>query len=81
MHQRQKQVNEMAMEIMCYCLVKEDLDKVSMKESIQKNITMISDVMNFLSAVQNRIKQLSGVEMNMMIRRDTEAREDDTEGL
>eukprot|EP00957_Ditylum_brightwellii_P030322 2296566-Ditylum_brightwellii.AAC.1 len=56
MCQRQKRVNEMAMEIMCCCLIKKDLDKVSMKESIKKNIAMVSDVMNFLSAVQNRIE-------------------------
>eukprot|EP00957_Ditylum_brightwellii_P130132 9926220-Ditylum_brightwellii.AAC.1 len=71
----------MAMEIMCCCLVKEDLDKVSMNESIRKNIGMVSDVMNVLSAVKNKIEQLSGVKMNMMICKDTEAREGDTEGL
>eukprot|EP00957_Ditylum_brightwellii_P156927 11943780-Ditylum_brightwellii.AAC.2 len=71
----------MAIEIMCCCLVRKDLDKLSIKESIKKNIGMVSDIMNFLSAVQNRIEQLSGIKMNMMIHRDTEAREDDTERL
>eukprot|EP00957_Ditylum_brightwellii_P003106 236826-Ditylum_brightwellii.AAC.1 len=33
------------------------------------------------SGVQNQIEQLSAVKMNMTIRRDTEAREDDTERL
>ena len=80
MRQRQKRVNEVAMEIMCCCVVREDLDKVSIKESIKKNILMVSDVMNFLSGIQNRIEQLSVVKMNMIIHRDTEAREDDTQG-
>eukprot|EP00957_Ditylum_brightwellii_P127311 9707489-Ditylum_brightwellii.AAC.1 len=80
MHQRRKKVNEMATEIMCCFWVREDLDKVSMKESIKKNIGVVSDVMTFLGAVQNRIEQLSQVKMNMMICRDTEAREDDTDG-
>eukprot|EP00957_Ditylum_brightwellii_P184262 14034819-Ditylum_brightwellii.AAC.1 len=71
----------MAMEIMCCCLVREDLDKVSMKESMKKDIGMVPDIVNFFSAVKNRIEQLSGVKMNMMICRNTEAREDDTEGL
>eukprot|EP00957_Ditylum_brightwellii_P195088 14864676-Ditylum_brightwellii.AAC.1 len=71
----------MATGIMFCCLVREDLDKVSMKESIKKNIVVVSDVMNFLCAVQNRIEQLNGVNMNMMIRRDIEAREDNTDGL
>eukprot|EP00957_Ditylum_brightwellii_P045787 3473544-Ditylum_brightwellii.AAC.1 len=78
MCQRQKRINEMAKEIMCCCLVREDLDKSSMKESIEKNIGIVSDIMNVLSAIQNRIEQLSRVKMNMMIHRDTEARKDDT---
>eukprot|EP00957_Ditylum_brightwellii_P064964 4928369-Ditylum_brightwellii.AAC.1 len=81
MHQRLKRVNEVAMEIMCCCLLREDLDKVSMKESIEKNIGMVSDIMNFLSDVENKIEQFNGVKMNMMVHRDTEAREDNAEGL
>eukprot|EP00957_Ditylum_brightwellii_P050835 3854782-Ditylum_brightwellii.AAC.1 len=56
MRQRQKRINEMAMEVMCCCLVKEDVGKY-------------------------RVEQDSGVKMNMMIHQDTEARDDDAEGL
>eukprot|EP00957_Ditylum_brightwellii_P194281 14796448-Ditylum_brightwellii.AAC.1 len=48
MHQKQKIINEMTLEVMC-CLVKEDVGK--------------------------------WVKMSMTICQDTEAREDDTEGL
>eukprot|EP00957_Ditylum_brightwellii_P089830 6841148-Ditylum_brightwellii.AAC.1 len=81
MRQRWKRVNEMAMEIMSSCLVRKDLDKVSMKESMEKKIGKALNIMNFLSAVKNRIEQISEVKMNIMIHRNTEAREDDTEGL
>eukprot|EP00957_Ditylum_brightwellii_P115030 8773941-Ditylum_brightwellii.AAC.1 len=56
MCQGQKRANKVAMEVMCCCLVRKNLDK-------------------------NWIEQLCGVKMSMMMCRDTEAREDDTEGL
>eukprot|EP00957_Ditylum_brightwellii_P082549 6275840-Ditylum_brightwellii.AAC.1 len=60
---------------------KKDLRELTMCQRWKRNFGMVSDAMNFLSAKQNRVEHLNGVKMNMMVCRDTEAREDGTEGL
>eukprot|EP00957_Ditylum_brightwellii_P182507 13902662-Ditylum_brightwellii.AAC.1 len=49
------------------------------RQKIINEVSIEACVVNFLSTVQFRIEQVSGVKMNMMICQDTKPREDDAE--
>ena len=63
-----KQIEAIAREVMCYWIGKNNVDnEVSMKDCIKKNLELASDLLNFLSAVQQKVEQYIGIKLDNII--------------
>eukprot|EP00957_Ditylum_brightwellii_P080893 6153286-Ditylum_brightwellii.AAC.1 len=68
--------------MMCCYVGKNNVnDEVSMKDHIKNHLELASDLLNFLSAVQQKVDQYVSTKLDNMMRLDTEAREGDRDDL
>eukprot|EP00957_Ditylum_brightwellii_P046791 3551145-Ditylum_brightwellii.AAC.1 len=80
MLERQKWVDGLVREVLCNCLDKDEY-KTDGVDYIEHNVEIATDVINILSALEERLKQLSMIKLKMTKEKDTAPTSNSNEGL
>eukprot|EP00957_Ditylum_brightwellii_P146056 11121988-Ditylum_brightwellii.AAC.1 len=81
MREQYNRIDVMAIEVICSCLVGDDVARDGFIESIESNEDFACDVIIFLNTIQETVQYHTKINLNMMTLRDTKPRSDDNDGL